>query len=194
MPAPARPALAIAAAAGVLLASPGASAQERGPYLGASLGQAKLTEWCDTSGAPPGFVLLACEDTDSAWKLFGGYRINRYLAAEATYVHWGKVTGTVGGPTGISAEQTSLGIAAVGNLELAPQFSVFGKLGLLISEQQIRRSGAGSSSTVEGEETEFHYGLGGRFSFTPNWAARAEWERTEKLKVEMLSIGVEYRF
>jgi OOP family OmpA-OmpF porin len=167
-----------------------ASAQESGAYLGGSLGQSKFKEWCDTSGAPPGFVLLACEDTDTAWKLFGGYRFNRYAAIEATYVNWGKVTATVGGPTDISAEQSSMGIAAVGSLELGPQFSVFGKLGFLMTEQETKVA----STSTDRDDTELHYGFGVRYRFAANWAARAEWERTEKLKVEMLSIGAEFRF
>lgn len=182
MPGPAKPALAIAALAGGLLASEGALAQDRGPYLGGSLGQSKFTEWCDASA-------ITCDDTDTAWKLFGGYRLNKYVAVEATYIDWGAATGTVAGPRNVSAEQTSLGVAAVGSLELGPRFSVFGKAGFLMTEQELP-----ASTRPKRDETEFHYGLGARFSFTSNWAARAEWERTEKLKVEMLSIGVEYRF
>ena len=81
-------------------------------------------------------------------------------------------------------------LLVVGSLELAPQFAVFGKAGFLLSEQKTKVAGA----STDRDDTEFHYGLGARFSFAPNWAARAEWERTEKLKVEMFSIGVEYRF
>jgi OOP family OmpA-OmpF porin len=173
-----------------LLAPASVLAQEAGFYLGGAFGQAKLKEWCKVE---PGDVLTACADTDTGWKLFGGYRFNRYVAIEATYVNWGTVTGTVNG-IDVSAEQTSMGVAAVGSLELGPRFSVFGKAGFLMTEQEIRRVTATSSSSVEGDETEFHYGLGVRFRFTPNWAARGEWERTEKLKVEMLSIGAEYRF
>jgi opacity protein-like surface antigen len=47
---------------------------------------------------------------------------------------------------------------------------------------------------VNRDETEFHYGLGAKYAFTRNWAVRGEWEKTDKLKVELLSIGVEYRF
>jgi OOP family OmpA-OmpF porin len=169
-----------------------AFAQESGAYLGGALGQAKFKEWCSVA---PGDVLLACEDTDTGWKLLGGYRFNRYAAIEATYINWGKATGTLGGPTrDISAEQTSMGIAAVGSLELGPQFSVFGKLGFLQTEQEIKRSTATQTTTVDADETELHYGLGVKYRFAADWAARAEWERTEKLKVEMLSIGAEYRF
>jgi OOP family OmpA-OmpF porin len=177
---------------GALAAAPGAVAQGAGFYLGGSLGQATFTEWCDASA-------LTCDDKDSAWKLLGGYRFNQYFAIEATYIDWGKATGSAFSPSlgqnvAISAEQTSMGAAAVGSFPLTPQFSLFGKAGFLLTEQDIRRRAPGVSSTISGDETELHYGVGGRFAFAPNWAVRAEWEKTEKLKVELFSIGVEYRF
>jgi len=170
-----------------LAAPPSALAQDAGFYLGGSLGQATFTEWCVDSPS-----VLSCDDKDSAWKILGVYRFNRYVAVEGTYINWGKATGTVlvaGAPRDVSAEQTSMGVAAVGSFEFTPQFSVFGKAGFLMTEQETP-----ASSATQRDETEFHYGLGLRLRFAPNWAARGEWEKTEKLKVEMLSIGVEYRF
>lgn len=186
-------ALAIAAVAGTLLGTQAAFAQDKGFYLGGALGQARLTEWCDTSSAGPGQSLSACEDTDTAWKVFGGYRFNRHVALEGTYLSWGKVSGTITSPgttTNVSAEQTSMGVAAVGSFDFTPQFSVFGKAGFLLTEQDVRVGG----NTVSGDETEFHYGLGLRFAFAPNWAARAEWEKSDELKAQMISVGVEFRF
>lgn len=163
-----------------------AVAQEAGFYLGGALGQARLTDWCNSA---PGVTITACEDTDTAWKLLGGYRFSRYVAIEATYIDWGKVTGTANGIS-VTAEQTSMGAGVVGNLPINPQFSIFGKAGFLATEQEIRRSGA----TFKRDDTEFHYGLGVKYAFTANWAARAEWERTDQLKVEMFSIGAQFRF
>lgn len=164
-----------------------AAAQETGFYVGGALGQAKFTEWCEPSPA-----VLACEDTDTGWKLLGGYRFNRHFAVEATYVDWGKASGIVqtgSGPRGVSASQTSTGIAAVGSLALTPRFSVFGKAGFLMTEQETP-----AASIRERDETELHYGLGVRFALAPAWSVRGEWERTEKLKAQLLSVGVEYRF
>lgn len=172
---------------------PQALAQESGGYLGAGLGQSKFKEWCDTGGVAASFN--SCQDTDTAWKLFGGYRINRYLAIEGTYIDWGEVSANgvaLGAPFDVAASQSSLGIAGVASLPLAENFAVFGKLGYLRTEQETRNLTRGS--TVNRHENELHYGLGLRYSVTPNWAVRGEWENTEKLKVEMLSIGVEYRF
>jgi len=174
-------------ATGALAASGGLAAQESGGYLGGSLGQAKFTEWCD--GA-----LASCKDTDTAWKLFGGYSFNRYFAVEGTYINWGEVTATTASAVSVAAKQHSYGIAAVGSLPLGPQFSVFGKLGLLHTMQETSRISGPNPSTVERDDNELHYGLGARYSLARNWAIRGEWENTEKLKVQMLSIGAEYRF
>jgi OmpA-OmpF porin, OOP family len=171
-------ALALAAPAGV-------AAQENGPYLGGALGQTRFTEWCD-----PGTT--TCDDKDSGWKLFGGYRFNRHFALEGTYVNWGEVTASVG-PVNVAAEQRSYGLAVLGSLPLGPQFAVFGKLGILSTEQETRRINP-NPSTFQRDETELHYGVGASYALTSNWAVRGEWENTEKLKVQMLSIGVEYRF
>jgi hypothetical protein len=112
----------------------------------------------------PAPSVLTCDNKDSAWKLFGGYRFNPNFALEAS-------------------------VAAVGTLEIAPQFSIFGKAGFLMTDQETR-----GASARKRDDTELHYGIGARLAVAPNWAARAEWEKTEKLKVELLSLGAEYRF
>ena len=170
-----------------ILVSAAAAAQENGFYLGGSLGRATFTEWCVDDPA-----VLSCDDKASAWKLLGGYRFSRNVAVEATHINWGEVDGTVRTASGerrVSAEQTSIGIAGVLSFDVSPQFAVFGKAGFLKTEQDLP-----ASSQSSRDESEFHFGLGARFGFTPGWAARAEWEKTQKLKVDMLSIGVEYRF
>lgn len=176
----------------LLVASAGVLAQA-GPYLGGALGQSKFKEWCDTGGIPN--ALASCKDTDTSWKVLGGYRINRYLSAEATYIDWGEVTATViaGQRAEVAAAQKSYGLAAVATLPLGERFEVFGKLGLLQHDVETRRVSP-NPNTVERDETEVHYGLGMKYAFTKNWAVRGEWENTDNLKIDMLSIGVEYRF
>jgi OOP family OmpA-OmpF porin len=164
-----------------------AHAQQTGFYLGASLGQSTFKEFC--AGGP---TVLTCDDKEMAWKLFGGYRFNPYVAVEATYVDWGEVSGTVTpGPRVVPLSQTAIGIGVVGSIPLGPQFSVFGKVARLWTEQETPASLSGN---FKRDEKEYQRGLGGRFAFAPNWAARAEWERANNTKVEMLSIGLEYRF
>jgi OOP family OmpA-OmpF porin len=176
---------------GILIVASGTVLAQAGPYLAGALGQSTLKEWCDTGGSTTA-TLAACEDTDTGWKLLGGYRFNRYLAAEASYIDWREVTATVRSGTqtvGVKASQHSYGLAAVGTLPIGERFELFGKAGFLKTEQEST-----STRTVKRDDTEFHYGVGAKFAFTRNWAARGEWEKTDKLKVELLSIGVEYRF
>jgi OOP family OmpA-OmpF porin len=176
---------------GILIVASGSVLAQAGPYLGGALGQSTLKEWCDTGGSTSA-TLAACEDTDTGWKLLGGYRFNRYLAAEASYIDWGEVTATVRSGTqtvGVKASQHSYGLAAVGTLPMGERFEVFGKAGFLLTEQETT-----ATRTVNRDDTEFHYGLGVKYPFTRNWAVRGEWEKTDKLKVELLSIGLEYRF
>ena len=114
---PGKAPLAILALAATLVAACGAHAEESGAYLGAALGQSKLKEWCDTGGSA-GITLTSCEDTETAWKLFAGYRFNRYLAVEGSYIDWGETTATASNGISVSASQRSYGLAAVGSAPL----------------------------------------------------------------------------
>jgi OOP family OmpA-OmpF porin len=169
-----------------------ASAQESGFYLGGSVGQSMLRQWCD----PP---TLACEDKDTAWKLLAGYQFNRYLGVEGSYIDWGEVTGTTLGSVDVAAEQQGYGIAATGSLPLGPQFSVFAKLGVIFVQQETKRLRP-NPSTVERDETEMQYGFGAKYRLARNWAIRGEWEFTDKrqdettIRAQLISIGAEYRF
>lgn len=181
--------IALALGAGALFTP--AHAQEGGPYLGGALGQSKFKQWCTGETATIRFT--ACDDTDVAWKLLGGYRFNRYVGVEASYVQWGEVAASLNTGAQVAAEQRSYGLAAVGTIPLGTGFELFGKAGFVQTEQETRRIFP-SPSTVDRDETEFHYGLGAKYAFSRNWALRGEWEKTDKLKVELLSFGLEYRF
>jgi OOP family OmpA-OmpF porin len=173
-----------------------APAQDRGAYLGGGLGQTKMTEWCDdttggnTTGAFAPLAVFSCEDTDTGWKVFGGYQFNRYISAEATYINWGKVRATFGaqGQRELTAKQQSWGAAALGSLPLGESFALLAKLGTLFTKQNVDVLGE------PGAETEIHYGLGARYRFVHNGAVRVEWEATSELKLQMISASLEYRF
>jgi OmpA-OmpF porin, OOP family len=172
--------------AAALAVVPRAHAQE-GAYAGGALGRAHFTEWCDTGGSP--IQIASCEDTTTAWKVFGGYRFNPYVGAELSYFNWGKVDARVGSAN-VSAKQTSYGIAAVGSVPVGRGFALQAKLGLLRTAQET----TSPSGRADRSDTETHYGIGARYAFPGALALRAEWERTEKLEVQLLSIGAEYRF
>jgi OmpA-OmpF porin, OOP family len=176
---------------GLLVATSGGVLAQAGPYVGGALGQSKLKEWCTGETATTRFT--GCDDSDTSWKLLGGYRFNGYVAVEASYIEWGKVSARFNTGAQVAAKQHSYGLAAVGTVPLGERFELFGKAGFLKTEQETRRI-TPNPLTVNRDETEFHYGLGAKYAFTTKWAVRGEWEKTDNLKAEMLSIGVEYRF
>jgi OmpA-OmpF porin, OOP family len=181
----------VAALACACLALPAtAQAQGRGAYMGGGLGQAKMTEWCDTSAVPPGQRLHACEDTDTGFKLFGGYQFNRYISVEGTYINWGKMSAAFGasGHPSVTAKNQSFGPAALGSLPLGQSFALLGKLGVLATVQQV------DSRAEKTSDAEAHYGLGARWHFVQNGAVRVEWERTSEIKLQMISASLEFRF
>ena len=127
--------------------------------------------------------------------MFGGYRFNRYVAVEGSYIGWGTTsasgTRSSGAAFDATADQRSYGVAGVTSLELAAGFSVLAKFGYLRTEQQQRSESAGRF--VDADTNEWHIGVGARYAFSPQWAVRGEWENTGRLKLQLLSIAAEYR-
>jgi OOP family OmpA-OmpF porin len=159
--------------------------QERGWYLGGSLGQ------MEADGDCPG--IFTCDRKDSAWKLFGGYRINRNLAAEAFYGNWGEIS-VSSGAVRATGEISSWGLAGLGILPIGERFALFGKLGYAQTEQEVSATGPGVTLSNSDDGGEAIFGFGATWNFTRNLGLRAEWERLEKSEVDIMSIGLQYRF
>jgi OOP family OmpA-OmpF porin len=188
--------------AALAVSAPAAFAQARGAaadagwYVGGSIGQSKT----DCS-APPGF---SCDDKDTAYKIFGGYQINRNFAAEAGYTDLGKLTAS-GGGVNVEAKAKAWDLVGVGAFPLSDQFSIYGKLGLYSGEVKVSSNivgGSGKKTT-----TDLTYGAGVQYNFTRNLGLRGEWQRygsaktpdtaatsEEKNDIDVLSLGVVYKF
>lgn len=182
-----------------VLGSSAVLAQEQGLYLGGAFGQTKLNACGDARDAFAlfGGTVSSCDDKDSGWKFFGGYRVNRNFAIELTYIDWGAISGSgrlVGIPVSLGGDATSFGAAAVGILPLNERFSLFGKAGMLMTTASATISGGGITSSADEDDTELHIGVGALFNLTENWSIRAEWERAQDSKLDMISVGVQYRF
>lgn len=114
-------------------------------------------------------------DKSNGGKIFAGYRFHPNFAAEVAYNRLGS------GVKGVSADV--LGILPVGyNVDL------FGKVGVA----DLKADGFGS-------KTGANYGVGAAYHFNPNWSARAEAERFDKVgtsgdHANAYSVGVQYNF
>lgn len=151
-------------------------------YFGGTIGPSEGGNYC--SGA------TNCEDKDTAWKLFGGYKFTDKISAEAAYVSLGDLhKGT--GATSTNSDVSAMTVNAVGTIPVTEQFDVFGKVGAM----------RWSSDNSAGDESGFGatYGVGAKMHLNETTKLRAEWEKfpgietgpSEKTDINMLSIGVE---
>ena len=190
------------ACAGLVLAcaaSLPAAAQEVGYYLGGSLGQAEAKGTCsDINVLVTGIGTVAsCDQKDNGFKIFGGYRVNRNFAVEASYFDYGafKANGqTFGVPFTLSADASAWGAAALGILPVSERFSMFGKVGLLMTDMSAAAAGVGGAFAEDSEDTGLHIGAGAMLNLTSNVAIRAEWERNDEAEIDMISVGIQVRF
>ena len=173
-------------------------AQETGFYLGVGIGNASYREACAdfnrVAGQADAFGCTSSEDT--AQKVFGGWRFHQYLALELSYIDFGdaKGTGTVAGaPATATSKVKAAGLSALGILPLGDRLSVFGRLGLLEVKTRTQIEG-GMAAVEDDDETELHVGIGALFNLARDWGVRLEYERLNDTKIDLISLGLQYRF
>jgi OOP family OmpA-OmpF porin len=168
-------------------------AQDRGWYLGASIGQSSHDiEGCDGN--------VSCDDKDTAWRILGGYQINRNFAVEVGYHQLGEVTAS--SPAGrVDFEVNAFELVGIGAWPLANNFAVYGKVGLYRGETKATGNVGGPIDEKE-TNTDLTYGAGAQYNFNPKFGMRAEWQRYAKMggeatgesDVDVISLGVVVRF
>lgn len=162
-----------------------------GWYAGGSLGQSKAKD-ADCTG------FISCDDKDSAWKIFGGYEINRNFAVELGYTNLGEFKASGPGVGTESIESTAWELVGVGQIPIADRFSLYGKLGGYRAETEGR---AGALSADE-SNTGLTFGVGAQYDFTRTVGVRAEWQRyndvgggrISETDLDVLSVGVRVKF
>lgn len=190
---------ALLAAAGLVVSSAAmaqAKSADQGFYIGAMVGQSDASDF-DCSG------LSTCDKKDTAFKLLGGYKINRNFAAEVGYTDLGKITVSV---PGVSADIKAqvFEVVGVGAYPINQQFSVYGKLGFYHGESKLSGTVAGiGTGSAKETNTDLTYGLGVQFNFNPQLGVRGEWQRYTSVggdsvggdsDVDVLSVGVVWKF
>ena len=186
-----------------------ALAQDRGFYLGASVGQVQHQDAC-------GAAAFSCDDKDTGFRLSAGYQFLRYFALELGYADLGESFAgetIAGAGVNVKREVMASDLTAVGILPLGERFSLFAKLGTYAARTELAGSGARVGGpptftrtvvTVSGEEVNagLTFGLGAGFQFTRNFGMRAEWQRYAEVggdeigevDIDVMSLGLLYRF
>jgi OmpA-OmpF porin, OOP family len=169
----------------------GASAyadQAPGFYAGAGIGQATVK--VDDS---------AFDDSDTAFKVFGGYNFNNNFAAEVTYFDGGAPGESFdlgGGDTGrVEAAFTGLNLSVIGRIPVSESFAVFAKVGYSSYDVKVKASAFGFSDSASDSENDLSYGAGAAFTFG-QFDVRGEYEaiNVDGGDFNILSLSGVYRF
>ena len=181
--------------AAVLAISAPAAAQQSdaGWYIGGSYGMTSFD--IDTAG----ITSPSLDDSDSGFKIFGGFQFTKNWGMEFGYVDFGKagLAGSVFGiPFTSDVGVTAFTFAGTGTLPLSENFALLGKVGLANWDAKVNVStGIGAGSDSE-SGTDMFYGIGARYSFNKNLSVQVEFEQfeTDADSASMTSVGLRYKF
>ena len=136
-------------------------------------------------GADLSTTAMTLNERDTAYKVFGGYQFNRYLALEGGYFKLGKfgftsTTVPAGSLTGdIRLQGVNLDLVA--SLPLSERWSVLGRVGVQDAKADDRFAGSGAVSVLNPNpskrEVNAKFGGGLQYAFSPSFLVRAEAER-----------------
>lgn len=195
--------------------SPFAMADDSFWYLGGNIGQSRaridnerITAQLQAAGLATSSI--KDESHDTAFKLFGGYQLNKNFALEAGYFNLGKfgymaTTIPPGTQTG-NIKLQGLNIDAVGIMPINDKFSAFGRLGMQYAQAKDEFTGTGAVGTpanpnINFKRGNYKAGVGVQYDFNLNLGMRAEAERYRiddgvgnLGDINMYSVGLVYRF
>jgi len=133
-------------------------------------------------------VAESADKTSTGGKVFAGFRFNRNVGAEVSYVDLGKFKYSyMGAPaTGtavVDYKVSGFTVSGVALLPVSEEFSLFGRLGAFVSTTTATVSNAtgpvfgsfdGSSDTAH--KTTVYFGAGAQYDFLQRLAVRVEYE------------------
>jgi OOP family OmpA-OmpF porin len=170
----------------LLLASPiSASAGEF--YIGASIGNATLSE--DFDG-------LNIDDNSTAFRLVGGWNFNDYFSLEAGYHDFGDFEQTFDTPDGpVTARLGADGFlfGAIGHIPLSERFTLSGRAGMFFWNGTAEINDVSQASP---EDNNLFLGAGVMFDVTDRFKLTTDWTRyeLEDVNSSVFSVGFQYRF
>lgn len=196
--------------AGLVLALASGPALALEGFVGADVGMSRssVSEADMMAGLDDGSLQAgSLDNSDTAFRVFGGLDVNRYLGVELAYTDFGKVNGesqSTGGPVYtpgsvlFEADSTAFSLAAVGRWPLQSGFGAYGKLGMARwSTDSSLRNNALSTGTVSDDGTDPFLALGLSYDLSPSLSLQLEAARYFNVwdyDMDTFTAGVTYRF
>lgn len=163
-------ALLAAAAAAVPALAQAQAPQERGGYVGLQAGTANYKKFCEG-------INFKCDDSDTAWRFFGGYQYSRNLALELGFANLGAASAGGGAAGDARYEVFAWDLSLLFGPQVTPNLFLFGKAGFSRADVDRRATGGpivGNASEKTGGIT---YGFGAQYGVTRNLGLRLEYQQ-----------------
>jgi OOP family OmpA-OmpF porin len=163
------------------VATASAQEDESGPYVGGGYGQFDTTVE-DIEGLTD--AVRDLDSDDSAWKLFFGWRFNKFLSLEADYIDLGNPNGNfdASGTSGdYDLELAGFAGYAIGTLPLGI-FELSGKIGYYFHDLEINvdleNIGPGNGDVIGSDDSgeAFVYGVGAGITLFERLNGKLEYE------------------
>jgi hypothetical protein len=187
-------------------------AADSGPFAALDLGWARYPQNYYTVVSSETVVSSATALTNSTldrdrlgWSLSGGYRFNRYVSVEASFVDLGSIAGPLTNSSGVTLTDPQLQfsvkgetLAAVGMLPLG-RWDLFLKGGVFFADTQLQAAGSDASSHTQTAL----FGLGLDRHVAENWSVRIGFTdylsvgQTSQIRgpnIKVLTAGLTYAF
>ncbi len=150
-----------------------------GFYAGASIGSANLDDDFD------GFEI---DDDTTAYRIVGGWWVNRYLALEAGYQNFGDFEQDF---IELSADGYTLGVQ--GSYPLANRVNVFARAGWFFWDGEAEINNVSQASP---EDSNPYLGLGLSYDISNSFSVNGDWSRyeLESTESDVFSVGFQFRF
>lgn len=146
-------------AVAALAAASGAQAQdnESGFYLGGGVGtfDVEIDDFDDVDD-----TIDRYDSDDTAYKVFGGWRMNPYLAFEAAYVNLGSPDDEILPDTDLTVETDGFAPYVVGTLPIGDWFEVFAKAGYYFYSTDVKVTTPIGSLSDDDSDSTFTWSAG----------------------------------
>jgi OmpA-OmpF porin, OOP family len=164
----------LAAAALAAAASAQATDNEAGFYAGAGVGtfDIKIDDVDDVTTE-----IERYDSDDTAYKVFGGWRMNPYLAFELAYVNLGSPTDEILPDTRLTVETDGFAPYVVGTLPIGDWFEVFAKAGYYWYDVEARVNSPLGNASSKTSDDNFTWSAGAGVNIFEHVNVRLEYEQ-----------------
>lgn len=167
------------------------------PYVGAGAGRSTSDVSC-----PAG---TSCDDSDTAWKIYGGLEVNEFISMEVGYLDLGEV-GYTGAKKG-TRDTNGVTMQVVGTYTPTPSFTLLARGGMNFLKTEVKGTIAGTPNNHTSDtDVVWSAGLGAQYNINKSLGLRLEWERyfeagspafnggTGEADVDLISGGLVLKF